>query len=275
MDGTARPVRVARDWHAEAEQRLGRRLTPGERNVNIERINRLLKTAKLELAAAIDAEKARAIRQWLQDGNADTDVTPAMVRVLERLHLDGQAEALAEIRRHGLEPRRPVQAEPALAAVPATYDDASRAGLAVAARRFVAALKDRLGLLLRSQVSSRIVDKGVELDTGLAPLKVIAEEMERQVAGSLERRVAAGVVRVLRRARPRVRSERRPLPPLGVLGDHGRRHLRGVRRVGRRRVRSRGTRSRRCCPTAARTRTATATAAAAAAPSPNPPRIPT
>lgn len=86
--------------HAEAARRLGRPLTPGETAIDLASADRALEAGKEELRAAIEAEKARAIRRLVRlDQAPRLEVTAAMLRALARLHVAGRDAALAETRK--------------------------------------------------------------------------------------------------------------------------------------------------------------------------------
>jgi hypothetical protein len=101
---------AARDLHAEAERRLGRRLTAGERVIDLAGLDRDLEGGKAELHRAIEREKARAARALARDRPRHLQrlaVTAEMVRALRRLYAAGLRTARAEVARLGVEPAAP------------------------------------------------------------------------------------------------------------------------------------------------------------------------
>jgi len=91
-------------WYADAEQRLGRKLFPEERHIDIEAYDRDLRVGKLRLAAAIEKEKSRAIRAFLAGKPGwRPKITPEMAAALTWLYERGGAHALAEMRSMGID----------------------------------------------------------------------------------------------------------------------------------------------------------------------------
>jgi hypothetical protein len=85
---------------AYAEQRLGRKLTLAEKQIDLVAVDRELKEAKLRLAAIIDDAKNTAIRRHLDTGGPIAiRTTDDMRQVIDDLYAAGQRLAAAEIYR--------------------------------------------------------------------------------------------------------------------------------------------------------------------------------
>ena len=89
---------------AAAERRLGRRLTTGERIVDVETTDSILERGKERLTAAIEREKRRAVDAYLAGLHSRLEITDGMVAVLNALHKAGREQAVAEIKRLGIAP---------------------------------------------------------------------------------------------------------------------------------------------------------------------------
>jgi hypothetical protein len=99
------PTRIAEHERAVAlaEARLGRRLTAAETRIDLVGIDRDLREGKARLAAAIDAEKRRAIgRIFRGTHRVRIEPTPEMLAVLRSLYRAGRAHALDELRAAGV-----------------------------------------------------------------------------------------------------------------------------------------------------------------------------
>lgn len=96
--------------YAEAERRLGRKLTDGERRIDIRTLDRDLAAGKRRLAAAIDAERRSATRAFARAAVAGR--TPRMRLRLSRsirsalraLYDAGRDAGRGELRRAGFDP---------------------------------------------------------------------------------------------------------------------------------------------------------------------------
>lgn len=95
-----------RDFHAEAEVRLGRPLTAGERHIDLEANDRVMEAAKQALYEAIEKEKRRSIRKWLAGERHDLRLTSEMQEIIVRLRLAGMDAAYDELARMLPEPQR-------------------------------------------------------------------------------------------------------------------------------------------------------------------------
>lgn len=82
---------------AEAEVRLGRSLSTGERVIDLAGNDATLETAKADLAEAIEKAKRRAIRDFVAGRPWGIRVTKEMVTILERLYQAGRAAATQEV----------------------------------------------------------------------------------------------------------------------------------------------------------------------------------
>jgi BMFP domain-containing protein YqiC len=93
--------------YAAAEGRLGRKLTDGERKVDVVGILTELEAGKQRLADAIRKEQRR-VAGHASHGRTDVEmkITPEMVAALNRLHELGRREAVRELARHGVKAAR-------------------------------------------------------------------------------------------------------------------------------------------------------------------------
>lgn len=169
------PAQAERErLYEEAEGRLGRRLRPAERRIDIAGNDRTLEEGKAALAAAIEEERLRAVRAAARAIRAGTPPRPSMEltgpmrAILEGLWHDGAAAAAREVR----------EADVPWPASYATRDPRLDA--------LLAGLRSRLAL-----IETRIARAGVELtlQRGDAPgisLAAMAREIERRSPGSLD-----------------------------------------------------------------------------------------
>lgn len=91
---------------ADAEQRLGRKLTTAEKRIDIVAIDRDLANGKQALHQAIADEQARAVRAYAR-GDTSTiqlNVTPAMKTALNDLYDAGADHARHELEQAGITP---------------------------------------------------------------------------------------------------------------------------------------------------------------------------
>lgn len=90
---------MERDFHAEAEQRLGRPLTHAELFIDLAADDATIEAAKEQLVAAVEKEKRRQIRRFLDGEEPRMRLTQEMVEILVRLRLAGMDAAESEIER--------------------------------------------------------------------------------------------------------------------------------------------------------------------------------
>lgn len=87
---------------ADCERRLGRKLTAGEKNVDLVSAVAVLETGKERLRQAIQAELRATLRELLRTGRYPyLDETPAMLSALRALYDAGTVAAYGEIARFG------------------------------------------------------------------------------------------------------------------------------------------------------------------------------
>jgi hypothetical protein len=95
---------------ADAERRLGRKLTSGERRIDLVAVDRALVAGKERLLAAIEAEQRSAARRFARDALAGRSprmrlrVSPAIRAALLALYDAGTASARGQLRRAGIDP---------------------------------------------------------------------------------------------------------------------------------------------------------------------------
>lgn len=90
-------------WYADAERRLGRPLTDGERHIDIPRYDRDLREGKARLHEAIQQEVRRSIRLYMRGrANWRPRVTNEMLDILQDLYLAGDEHAIREMRSMGV-----------------------------------------------------------------------------------------------------------------------------------------------------------------------------
>ena len=147
-----------------AEERLGRPLTAGELAIDIEKIDRILNTAKDNLTAAIEQERTRAIRARLRNRTVTLEITPEMTRILNGLQAAGEQEALAEI-------QRLIGSE-----VPNRRTYAELPGPLILMREL---LKAMLG-----QIRTRILRETVSLEITPSPSAEMIEKLEKVIPGA-------------------------------------------------------------------------------------------
>lgn len=165
-------VAVAQRSYAEhAVVRLGRDLHPSEHVIHLEENDRILEDAKAKLAAVIEVEKRRAIRDYLNGrGPAALRLTDPMLRVLVELRDAGRAAARQEMRDLGVIERSFAMSLPA---VIDTDPD-------------LAELKARLSQHLYGM--SRRVEResgAVGIDFGVLAAGAVFRHVERKVPGAL------------------------------------------------------------------------------------------
>lgn len=97
-------MKTTEAWYADAETRLGRPLTDAERMIDVADGVDVLEAGKARLARAIEAEKRRAIRRWIETGRAVVHLTPAMEDAIDALYRAGQRHAREEMKRMGVQP---------------------------------------------------------------------------------------------------------------------------------------------------------------------------
>ncbi len=176
MTETLIPDRLALRAQAqhEAEARLGRRLTAGERHLDLWAIDDDLVKGKEELTAAIEAEKARYIRAVLADHTARMEVTGAMEDALLDLEDAGRDHARREIRSMGIEPEEP------------DLSFASARRKSGATGRFWTA-RLRLGGMLggvQGRVERDVVDAITDISIGASTRSAVQSALERRVPGA-------------------------------------------------------------------------------------------
>ena len=162
---------AGRDLYAEAERRLGRTLDPSERAIDLARNDRILELGKAKLAAAVERERNRAIRDWVRGGPGRLRVTGPMLAILLDLVRAGERAAREEIGRIAPEERRFESAADRL-----DFDP-----------RF-ARLRDTLRVGLY-RIETRIHEEGTEIiarDIGGLAAGAVARAMERRVPGVLD-----------------------------------------------------------------------------------------
>lgn len=86
---------------AQLEQRIGRKLTAGERHVQVEQIDELLNGAKDRLERLIRREQARLASLVAAGHTGQIRPTGAMVAILAELRRDGRAHASNELHSMG------------------------------------------------------------------------------------------------------------------------------------------------------------------------------
>lgn len=91
---------------ADAEQRLGRPLTDGEKRIDIVGLDRDLADGKARLLRAIQDEQARAAKAYAVNSSRGVQIklTPAIRDALASLYADGVKHARAELVRAGFNP---------------------------------------------------------------------------------------------------------------------------------------------------------------------------
>lgn len=95
---------------ADAERRLGRALTDGERRIDLVRLDRDLAAGKARLTAAIEAERRSAAHRFARDAVAGRSprmrvrLSPAIRGALRGLYDAGVKAGRGELRRAGLDP---------------------------------------------------------------------------------------------------------------------------------------------------------------------------
>lgn len=88
---------------SDAETRLGRTLSAGEKRIDIAGIDRDLKNGKKLLHEAILAEQKRAVRAWVEGGTPiKLKITPEMEAALTDLYDAGVEHATAELEAAGV-----------------------------------------------------------------------------------------------------------------------------------------------------------------------------
>lgn len=107
MNLSSRRGETSPDEHAkaiaEAEYRLGRKLTAGEKRLNIVGQDRDLKNGKAALVDAIRAEQRRAVTEWVNTGQPiQLRVTDAMVEAISDLYDAGVEHATRELEAAGI-----------------------------------------------------------------------------------------------------------------------------------------------------------------------------
>ena len=164
--------------YADAEQRLGRKLHPGERHIDIEGYDRDLALGKARLHRAIEAERNRAIKLHLA-GRAGwrMRVTEEMVLALEALYRAGERHARAEMKSMGY---------------PTSYAERPRVGkLFRALLTHLASMLGGIGFriqreapVLKAQLDAGNLKTDVTSISGLQ--NVLFKAMEKRVPGSLD-----------------------------------------------------------------------------------------
>lgn len=96
---------------ADAERRLARDLTPGERRIDVVRIGRDLKAGKRRLLEEVRREQRRAARRWASNRSRGIRLerTDRLTGVLVGLYEKGIDHARAEVRDAGLDPDAPAR----------------------------------------------------------------------------------------------------------------------------------------------------------------------
>lgn len=89
-------------WYAEAERRLGRPLTAAELRIDARDAVDQMEAGKERLRRAIEAEKRRAIRRWLDHGHTHLNVSRAIDDALGTVYHAGRRHALQEARLMGV-----------------------------------------------------------------------------------------------------------------------------------------------------------------------------
>lgn len=167
-------ITATRDLYAEAELRLGRELSHGERNIDIEKLDRDLAKGKQDLYEAIDKEKRRAITAYFRYRKAvKLNITPAMKRVILSLYEKGQDHARRELR-----DLRALQQEFAYKRKPPT--------------KAMGTLDQHLGRL-RGKVETKATAAAAEVDIGTSAYLTMLREVSR-MPGALD--VASRLVTV-------------------------------------------------------------------------------
>lgn len=88
----------------DAEHKLGRDLTAGERRIDIVGQDRDLKAGKAQLHDAIKAEQRRAVHEWVMTGQPiHLRVTDAMITAISDLYDAGVEHATDELKAVGVE----------------------------------------------------------------------------------------------------------------------------------------------------------------------------
>lgn len=164
--------------YAEAEKRLGRPLSEGERRIDIARYEHDLESGKKKLHQAIEKEKSRVIAARLKGRRTRMKVTPEMIEALAFLHRRGLAHARAELRRAGVEPSRRMASKEELAGL----------------RSLLSLLRSLLGRVTRRVELELQVGRTKKIEVSLtsATISALARAMEKKVPGSLA--VAADLV---------------------------------------------------------------------------------
>lgn len=101
---------------AFVERLIGRELRPAEQIIDVLKLDAAMNQAKDDIQRAIEVQQRRAARRALKNGQrVRITVSRQMLEPLERLYRLGREEALAELRRAGVqarEPRRQFAADP-------------------------------------------------------------------------------------------------------------------------------------------------------------------
>ena len=160
--------------YAEAEARLGRRLTGSERRIDIVGYDRDLARGKQMLFEALEAEKARVIRAQLRGRRAKLKVTPDMIKALEFLRARGRAHAQAELKAAGVDVR--------------TYAERKALSSVI---RLLRQLLIRLNRRTRLEISTA-KKKEVSASLSNVAITALARAMEKKIPGSLA--IAADLV---------------------------------------------------------------------------------